>query len=152
MRLAKAVVDGIETVNYYFRLPDPLIVTHFSQAEVTEQTDAAINTILEQVAKWVNLGLGWVIQKVNKVWLDFVRYQPIRGGSYLPLPKKLRDKQAIINIKNKEDQCLRWALRAALFPTRDTKHADRPSKYQTNDGLDFTGISFPAPLNQLSRG
>ena len=54
-------------------------------------------------------------------------------------------------MKNKDDKCLRWALRAALFPTPDTKHSDRPSKYPINDGLDFSGISFPTPLNEISK-
>ena len=31
------------------------------------------------------------------------------------------------------------------------KGTDRPSKYRINDGLDFSGISFPTPLNEISK-
>ena len=29
------------------------------------------------------------------------------------------------------------------------KHTDKPSKYSTNDGLDFLGITFSTPLDQI---
>jgi len=45
--------------------------------------------------------------------------------------------------------CLRWALRAHLFPAR--MNVDRPSSYPTNDGLDFTGIDFPIPVSQIGK-
>ena len=52
-------------------------------------------------------------------------------------------------MQNKDNQCLRWALRAALFPV--DKNPQRPSKYRTDDGLDFTGISFPTPLHEIPK-
>lgn len=74
-----------------------------------------------------------------------------KGGGYIPVPSALRNKQSIINIKNSDYQCLRWTLGAALFPTQDTKHSDRPSKHPINDRLDFSGILFPTPLNEISK-
>ena len=46
IHLAKAVLEGIETVDHYFRLPDPLIVTHLNQPEVVRQTNAVVNSII----------------------------------------------------------------------------------------------------------
>ena len=65
-----------------------------------------------------------------------------------PTPAKLKAKKAIINVKNSDDQCLRWALRAALFPVQ--VYVDRPGSYPVDDGLNFTGIDFPTPLHQIS--
>ena len=65
-----------------------------------------------------------------------------------PLPQSSKPKKAIINVKNRDDQCLRWALRAALFPVQ--VHVDRPGSYPVDDGLNFTGIDFPTPLHQIS--
>ena len=60
------------------------------------------------------------------LWQDIARYQPLCGGwgSYLPLPQWLAAKKAVVNVKNKDDHCLRFALRSALFLARD--HVDRP--------------------------
>ena len=42
-------------------------------------------------------------------WLNIARYQPLRGGSYIALPKKnFEISKAIINVQNKDDDCLRW--------------------------------------------
>ena len=61
----------------------------------------------------------------------------------------MRLKKAVVNVKNKDDHCLRWALRSALFPAWD--HVDRPSKYPTDDGLDFEGIDAPTPISQVPK-
>ena len=50
-------------------------------------------------------------------------------------------------MKNKDDNGLRWSLRAALFPPKD--QVDRPSNYPTEDGLNYKGVNTPTPINQL---
>ena len=94
---------------------------------------------------------GWVVDRVEVLWLDIARYQPLRGGSYIPLPAAVRLKKAVVNVKNKDNHCLRWALRSALFPVAHGQHAYRPSKYPQQDGLDFTGIDAPTPISQIPR-
>ena len=63
----------------------------------------------------------------------------------MELPEKLKNKKAILNIQNRDNQCLRWAIRAALFKPRG--NMVRTSSYPTNDGLDFEGIDFPKPVS-----
>ena len=67
------------------------------------------------------------------------------------LPTKLQNKKAILNIQNRDNECLRWALRAALFPALRGRNPIRPSSYPTEDGLDFTRIDFPTPVSQIDR-
>ena len=69
----------------------------------------------------------------------------------MPLPKKLQNKKAIINVQNRVNHCLRWALRAALFPAPRGAKVTRTSSYPTEDGLNFTGIDFPTPVWQIDR-
>ena len=66
-------------------------------------------------------------------------------------PPKLKNKKAILNIQNRDNQCLRWALRAALFPAPRGRNPIRPLSYPTEDGLNFTGIDFPTPVLQINR-
>ena len=42
---------------------------------------------------------------VIKLELHTVSYKPLRGETYIPLPKELADKKAIINMKNKDNKC-----------------------------------------------
>ena len=90
-----------------------------------------------------------MIDEILEAYINVAQYQPLRGGSYMDLPKKLKSKKAILNIQNRDNQCLRWALRAALFPPRGDMR--RTSSYPTEDGLDFTGIDFPMPVSQIDR-
>ena len=69
----------------------------------------------------------------------------------MPLPKKLQNKKAIINVQNRDNQCLRWALRAALFPAPKGTKVTRPSSYLTEDGLNFAAIDFPTPVSQIDK-
>ena len=43
--------------------------------------------------------------------------EPLLGGSsYIPLFKFLAAKKAIINLKNDDDECFKWAITRALNP------------------------------------
>ena len=83
------------------------------------------------------------------MWLDIAQYKPLKGNSYIPLSDVLEHKKAIINVKNDDEHCLRYNLRAALFPTSD--HPQRISSYPEEDGLNFDGIEMPTPVSQISK-
>ena len=90
-----------------------------------------------------------MVDYVNTLWLDIARYQPLRGGSYIPLPAAVKNKKAVVNVKNMDDRCLRWALRSAMFPV--ATNPQKPTKYPEDDGLNFTGIHTPTPISQISK-
>ena len=101
-----------------------------------------------KIEAWSQRGSGWVIDKILEAYINVAKYQPLQGGSSMPLPKKLQNKKAIINVQNRDNICLRWALRAALFPSPKGTKLTRPSSYPTEDGLNFAGIDFPTPVSQ----
>ena len=118
-------------------------------SEIKEALDEAISHLLELLEKWTRRGSGWTVDRVQTLWLHIARYQPLSGTSYIPLPAAVRSKKAVVSVKNKDDHCLRWAIRSALFPACD--HVDRPSKYPTNDDLNFKGIDAHTPISQISK-
>jgi len=69
----------------------------------------------------------------------------------LPLPAWLGNKKAIINVKNRDNECLNWALRAALFPAPKGKNPNRPSSYPINDSINYEGIVFPTLVKQIDK-
>ena len=97
---------------------DP-VLRHMQEAilqnsEIEGALNQAFPTIKETLEKWTQRGSGWVVDRVEVLWLDIARYQPLRGGSYIPLPAAVRLKKAVVSVKNKDNHCLRWALRLAL--------------------------------------
>ena len=89
------------------------------------------------------------MDRVMGMRITISKYQPLRGGSYIILPKYIYDKKTCINAKNKDDNCLRWVLRSARFPADN--HTDRISSYPSEDGFNFDGIDFPTPINQIKK-
>ena len=115
-----------------------------------EDLNNAIPHLLELLEKWTQRGSGWVDDRVQTLWLDIARYQPLRGGFYIPLAAAVRCKKALINVKNRDGHCFRWALRVALAYLRwayppPSHHPERPIWYPTEDGLNFQGIDAPRP-------
>ena len=45
-----------------------------------------------------------------------MKYAPLGGSSYIPLLKFLAANKAIINLKNEDDECIKWAITRALNP------------------------------------
>ena len=111
--------------------------------------DEAFAMVTEKIEFWVANGSNWIIERIETLYLNIATYQPLKGGSYIQTPKKLANKGAIVNVRNKDDSCLRWALRSALYPV--TVNAEHASSYPTEDGLDLTGISEPTPVKQITK-
>ena len=49
-----------------------------------------------------------------------MKYLPLGSSSYIPLLKFLAAKKAIINLKNDDDECFKWAMARALNPVEKT--------------------------------
>ena len=54
-------------------------------------------------------------------------------------------------MKNRDDHCLRWALRVALAYPPPPYHPERPRWYPTEDGLNFQRIDAPTPISQIPK-
>ena len=59
-------------------------------------------------------GTGWKLNSIIKLEIHTVKYNPLRGDSWIDLPDELKKKQAIINVKNTDNQCFKWAVTRAL--------------------------------------
>ena len=117
---------------------------------VTESTDLSVlydqmvDVIFELIQNFNNRGSGWQFDRVEHLDININPYNPLSASSYIPLPKKLAEKKAIINVKNENDnECFKWAVTSAVFPKE--KNAERLSKQMREDSkkFDWTGIEFP---------
>jgi hypothetical protein len=118
--------------------------------EADLRPEEAVAGILESLESFVQNGSGWVVDSIQTLWLNIAKYQPLKGGSYLELPRSLKLKRAVINVKNKnDDNCLRYALRSALFPAKH--NTELISSYPKDDGLNFKGIDAPTPISQIAK-
>ena len=65
-----------------------------------------IDRIEEEIQKLESAeGTGWRLHSVVKLELFTAEWSPLRGNSYNKLPAYLKNKNAIINMKNMDNKC-----------------------------------------------
>ena len=70
--------------------------------------------IFKQIDEFMQRGSNWQIDQIVAFYINMSKYKIASGSSYIDLPPYLKNKKAIINVKNKDQECIRWCLRAAL--------------------------------------
>ena len=145
-----------QEMKHYFKEDQPHVFNRNNKELIEQKYEEFMERIRGgggggEIENWSLDGSGWEIDRIMTAYVNVARYQPLRGGTYLPLPANLAKKKAIIHVKNRDKECLKWALRAALFPPKDGKNLQRPSKYPVNDGINYGGIDFPTPVKQIDK-
>ena len=103
----------------------PVILNEHNIDILNHLLNQVIDEVKGEIEAWSERGSGWIMDKILEAFINVAWYQLMRGGSYMVLPTKLKNKKAILNIQNRDNECLRWALRAALFPApRGTEKPD----------------------------
>ena len=129
------------------------------QKIITETTDPheifkeMMDEIEEEVQKVEHAeGSGWVFVEVENLTLHVDIWDPVKGSSYIDLPKELKNKNAIINMKNEDNKCFLWCVLRALNPSKD-KHPSRIDKdlKSKENTLNMEGITYPVDLKDIKR-
>ena len=92
------------------------IVVNLDGSDEKELYDTMVEKMIEKMATFQSMDSGLRLRSIAQLELHTVRYNPLRGETYIPLPKELADKKAIINIKNKDNKCFLWCVLRALNP------------------------------------
>ena len=150
VKFIKPKADGTDiTSEPHFR---SLCMTTVNSQELETQLGEANQKILDAFASYQREGSGWLLSAVLHLDLNVAQYTPIKGSSYLPLPTQLKDKKAIINIKNSDNKCFLWSVIAALHPVHWKNHPYRVTHYQPYEHeLNFDNIEFPVSLSKLPK-
>ena len=110
VRIIKETIEGIEEIKYFTVQREPILKNAFNPEIVTQHLDALADAQEEALANRNQNGSGFVVDGIEAAFLRISNYDPLPGGSYIPLPKFIKTKGAVINVKNKDDECLRWTM------------------------------------------
>ena len=133
--------EEVEHMRHYFNRMQPIVLNEHNIDTLSHLLNPFIDEVKGEIEAWSQRGSGWVIDEILEAFINVAQYQPLRGGSYMELPKKLQAKKAIINVKNRDNQCLRWAIRAALFAAPRGMNVSRTTSYPAEDGLNLQGLT-----------
>ena len=96
-------------------------------------------------------GSGWKFYRIIKLVLHTTRWDPLYGGSYIPLDPYLANKKALINMKNEDEKCFMWCVLRALNPKDE--HAERIDKdlKSKQESINMDGIHHPVNFGAIDR-
>ena len=105
-----------------------LIMSVYRGSDLDQIVDEMIDNMKFQIENPALLNSRFVFDEVLFMNIDLHQLNLKRGSSYLPLPDWLACKKAIINPKNKDQECFKWAVIAALRWEEINSNPERISK------------------------
>jgi len=106
--------------------------------------------LLKKFDDFLKNGSQWQFERVNNYYVNILKYNPLKGSSYVELPAKFKNTKACLNIVNKDDKCFKYCLAASLYPVE--KHAERPSSYKNSlDLIKDVGVTYPVSIKDYPK-
>ena len=145
----KLATGKIEESEGYFHTELEIVT---DSTDLSNLFDAMTELQLEKVAKFEGVKSGWQFDRVEYFDIHINPFEPISGTSYIPLPKVLADKKAIINVKNEEDnECFKWAVTSAVFPKEKDGQRLNGEMRENSEKFDWSGMEFPVTLRDIAK-
>ena len=141
--------DGWIYKSAYFNSKPQTII---NDNNINEALQLTKQQILNFIAQWISEGSGWTLESVDNHYINLVKYEPLKGSSYIQLPQELRNSaKGLINLKNNDNECFRWCHIRHLN-TQD-KYPQRIKKCDKAyiDKLDYSEIEFPVTAKQYNK-
>ena len=82
--------DGNEEVvvmEHYFG-DDVRVFQNASEEEIKEEYEKFVDRVNGEIENWSEAGSGWEFVGTEKAYVKVARYEPLRGGTYIPLPQE----------------------------------------------------------------
>ena len=125
------------------------IEINLQETDENKLFDKIIARIGEVLANFQRSGSNWVFQRVNQLEIHFANWKPISGSSFIPLPAKIKNKGAVINPKNEDNQCFKWCVTRALNPVDKNPNRITKELIEQEKRLNWSGLNFPVDLKQI---
>ena len=125
-----------------------------NENDIDKKMDLVISDIMQRITSFSATGTSaLVISKINSQYIDIIQYKPLKGSSYIELPKELKNpKMGLINIKNEDQKCFTYCLLYHLHQNKIKSNPQRVSNYkQYENTVDFTGINFPVSIKDIPK-
>lgn len=132
---------SVNTRNYeLFRTSD---LHDWYERRVVEPTLASLEEFQERDS-------GWALSRILDLTVNINKYNPMRAGCYIKLPREIMMKRAVISVQSNDNACFAWSVVAALYPAaRDVGRESSYPHYATV--LNLQDIEFPVTVSQIKK-
>ena len=124
----------------------------FQSSDVEELLSVMFTHIKTQVEHPALPKSGFTLDHIMHLDIDFHKLELTRGSSHIELLDWIATKKAVINPKNEDEECFKYAVVAALHHEVISDHPERVSKLRPFvERYNWEGLEFPMALNKISK-
>ena len=143
----RTVEDNLQETRFDFNSDEQVLLR---ADQIGGQVETAMNRLLALLLEMSERDSDFVFKRVYFTTVRLARYNPIGGSSFIPTPKELADKHALINVQNEDSLCFLYAIASAIHPAK--RNPNRPSHYvQYLSEFNITGLKFPLDPKDISK-
>ena len=121
----------------------------FESTDLEKMYKRMVTKMMEAFSTYLRNGSGWVLKRVVRLDITLSRLRPLRGSSHIELPKVIAKLNALINMKNEDEECFNWAVTRALNPVEKNPQSVNKELRRQSEELDWDGIEFPTPCLEM---
>ena len=143
------IKDEVEQVELAF---NSRMLAVYNLSDMNEIVSAMIEHMKQQIENSALRDSKFVFDRIIHMDINFHRLNLTGVSSYIPLPDWLAKKKAIINPKNSDLECFKWAVIAAMRweeIDRDQLRLSKLRRYE--DDFDWDGIKFRSSIRDIKR-
>ena len=106
--------------------------------------------VLESMDNYTSGKSNWRFEKLIELEIQIEEIHDDGVGKFIPTPPEIANKNATINMKNENDDCFKWCVTRALFPTKI--HPERVTNELKEQAttLNWKGVNFPAEIRDIA--
>ena len=121
-------------------------------SDIDSMVQGMINHMAQQVDNPALRDSKFPFDKILHTDISCPRLMLTRGSSFIKLPDWLAKKKAILNPKNLDEKCFKWAVIAGLKWEEIDCHPERVSKLRKYDNeFDWSGITYPVSTKNITK-
>ena len=140
-------ITGIEQAKIYFSSETRY---NLKSTDINELIKGIKDSFVNSIDTFSANGSGWYFKEVEKLEIHTVEFNPTKGSSYINLPDWIKNKKAIVNIKNNDDKCFLWCILRYLYPKERNEEIIKDLK-EYEFSLNTKGITFPMKIKDINK-
>ncbi|XP_077260546.1 uncharacterized protein LOC143896520 [Temnothorax americanus] len=120
-------------------------------SDLSEWYDRRVrDAILAELDEFQERDSGWAFSRILNLTVNVNKCNPMSVGCWIKIPRGIRLKKAVVNVRSEKDTCFARAVVAALYPAQENpERCGSYPDYATVLNLD--GIKFPIDLKHIGK-
>ena len=120
--------------------------------DLEDQIDVAIDTVNRRLSDFEGPGSGWKLACIDRVAVHCSKHSPITGSSFIPTPKCIESRRAIVNIRYKDNLCFLYCVLAPIHPIHWSQNPNWINHYTFFlHELNYSSLTFPLKLRPIKK-